>query len=121
MRTNKINNNQPAFGMIYPKIKNNGRADFLAEFNKLAEKLDTEKGKELLIEHIKYIHMQESSIVESITLTLQCKKKNSPNSVNYQGETDLLNRIQKWAHRKGFGKIEFKRDNRILKGRTTTF
>ena len=107
MKTNRVNN-QPAFGMIKATVKNNLRTGLLNECDKLAGKLSIEN--KLLMVNTKNRHTQESSTVECYSFILQCKKKNRPHSTNYKGETDLLNRIQKWAHRKGFGKIEFERE-----------
>lgn len=106
MRINNVNN-QPAFGMVYATIKNNGRTGFATECKNLSYKLCREKGKQVISARSNPIIGEAKG---DFLFVIQCCKKRNPISVNYKGETDLINRLQKWTHRKGFGKVKFERE-----------
>lgn len=102
MKTNKINNNQPAFGRVWMNIQNNGRTGLWSECVKLEKQL--EKERKFINDARPYYHNEGKKIIlDEFDFSIDCKRKDG--SINVKAEKDLINRFKKWAQRKGFNKI----------------
>lgn len=104
MKTNKINN-QATFGTVYSSVQNNARTGFENEILKFMSKLRKETGNKIL-GSAPVIAEGDSWEWSAYNLAIQFKTRRNNITPNYQAEQDFMRRIQKWAHRKGFGKVE---------------
>lgn len=135
MRTNKISNNQPSFGIVYAKVKNNGTKsleDFTIKCNQLTSTFSREKDKHIFrsnvgtfdwdvelensLNYMKSLN-SEKPINKDTTykqgiweFSIESEPKYGSLAPNYKAESKVIRKIKKFMAKNNLGTVEITRD-----------
>lgn len=139
MRTNKINNNQPSFGIVYARVKGNGTKsleEFTVKCNQITSTFSRENDKHILRSNVgtfdwnvesennfRYIQYHGNSLnskkpIDKVPthkngiweLAIESESKKDSLAPNYKAETRIIRKIKKFITKNNLGTVEITRD-----------